>query len=64
MYLALLMKAFRSPLEAMACGCPVVTTDNKGALEYAVHQVNALICRMKDSEDMAEKIKELLPIPD
>lgn len=48
------------PLEAMACGCPVVTTDNKGALEYAVHQKNALICRMKDSEDMAEKIKELL----
>ncbi|MFC5558821.1 glycosyltransferase family 4 protein [Ureibacillus thermophilus] len=48
------------PLEAMACGCPVVTTDNEGVLEYAVHQVNVLICRMKDSEDMAKKIKELL----
>lgn len=48
------------PLEAMACGCPVVTTDNEGVMEYAEHQVNALICRMKDSEDMAQKIKELL----
>lgn len=52
------------PLEAMACGCPVVTTDNEGVLEYAEHQVNALICRMKDSEDMAKKIKELLSSPD
>jgi glycosyltransferase involved in cell wall biosynthesis len=51
------------PLEAMACGCPVVTTDNKGVLEYAEHQVNALICRMKDSEDMVDKIKELLSSP-
>ena len=48
------------PLEAMACGCPVVTTNNNGSLEYAVHQENALICNMKDSVDMAEKIIEVL----
>lgn len=48
------------PLEAMACGCPVVTTDNKGVLEYAIHRYNALICRKNDSNDLAEKIKELL----
>ncbi|WP_226086462.1 glycosyltransferase family 4 protein [Mesobacillus sp. S13] len=48
------------PLEAMSCGCPVVTTNNTGSLEYAVHGQNALISNMKDSVDMAEKIKEVL----
>jgi L-malate glycosyltransferase len=43
-------------LEAMACGCPVVTTNNIGVLEYAVDQENAVICQMKDPVDMAEKI--------
>ncbi|MED3662751.1 glycosyltransferase family 4 protein [Ureibacillus sp. FSL K6-8385] len=52
------------PLEAMACGCPVVTTDNEGVLEYAVHLENAMICRMRDPQDMAEKISELLSNPD
>ena len=52
------------PLEAMACGCPVVTTDNRGSLEYSVHQNNALICRMRDSEDMASQIKQLLSNPE
>ncbi|MBT2638629.1 glycosyltransferase family 4 protein [Bacillus sp. ISL-39] len=47
------------PLEAMACCCPVVTTNNTGSLEYAVHKQNALICNMKDPVDMAEKIKEV-----
>lgn len=51
------------PLEAMACGCPVVTTNNPGSLEYAVHEQNALICKMKDPVDMAEKIKEVLLHP-
>lgn len=51
------------PLEAMACGCPVVTTNNEGVLEYAKHKENALICQMNDSEDMAEKIKKLLSNP-
>ncbi|MBH0231514.1 glycosyltransferase family 4 protein [Halobacillus yeomjeoni] len=47
-------------LEAMACGCPVVTTDNPGSLEYAVHRKNANVCNMKDAQDMAKKIIEVL----
>lgn len=43
-------------LEAMACGCPVVTTNNIGVLEYAVDQENAVICQMKDPVEMAEKM--------
>ncbi|WML58028.1 glycosyltransferase family 4 protein [Neobacillus sp. PS2-9] len=47
-------------LEAMACGCPVVTTNNAGVLEYAVDQENAYICQMKNPDDMAEKIVQVL----
>jgi L-malate glycosyltransferase len=52
------------PLEAMACGCPVVTTNNPGSLEYAVHELNALICNMKDPIDMAEKIRKVFVNPE
>lgn len=51
-------------LEAMACGCPVVTTNNTGVLEYAVDQENALICQMKNPVDMAEKIACVLSSED
>nr|WP_285291749.1 glycosyltransferase family 4 protein [Bacillus sp. ISL-35] len=51
-------------LEAMACGCPVVTTNNTGVLEYAVDQENALICEMKNPVDMAEKIARVLSSED
>lgn len=33
------------PLEAMACGAPVVTTDCLGIRDYAIHDRNALIVR-------------------
>ncbi|MCT8140004.1 glycosyltransferase family 4 protein [Anaerobacillus sp. CMMVII] len=48
------------PLEAMACGCPVVTTNNKGVLEYALHEENALLCEKKNVKDMAAKVEQLL----
>ncbi|NLJ25299.1 MAG: glycosyltransferase family 4 protein, partial [Firmicutes bacterium] len=42
------------PLEAMACGCPVITTDNVGVREYAKDGVNALICSIKKPRELAE----------
>jgi len=48
------------PLEAMACGCPVVTTNNKGVLEYAVHEENALISEVKNPEHISSTLKRLL----
>lgn len=48
------------PLEAMACGCPVVTTKNKGVMEYALDEENALLCTIGDPSDLATKIKLLL----
>jgi FkbM family methyltransferase len=47
-------------LEAMACGCPVVTTGNEGVLEYAEDNFNALITKIRDPLDISEKILKVL----
>jgi L-malate glycosyltransferase len=47
-------------LEAMACGCPVITTGNNGVMEYAVDNENALITKIGDPHDIALKMLELL----
>lgn len=47
-------------LEAMACGQAVACTDNEGYLEMAVHNVNALISPIKDSEALAKNIISLI----
>ncbi|MDR1759071.1 MAG: glycosyltransferase family 4 protein [Fibrobacter sp.] len=44
------------PMEAMACGSAVITTDNGGVRDFAIDGENALYCKMKDPRDMAEKI--------
>ena len=48
------------PMEAMACGCAVVTTDNGGVNDFAIDEETALICEIKNPRMMAEKIKYLL----
>ncbi|MGM7684431.1 glycosyltransferase family 4 protein [Cytobacillus sp. Hm23] len=48
------------PLEAMSCGCPVITTENDGVLEYAIDRENVLLCRIRDSIDLTNKIKKVL----
>jgi len=47
-------------LEAMACGCPVVTTNNYGVLEYAEDNYNVLIAKIGDPYDISNKILEIL----
>ena len=47
------------PLEAMACGTPVVTTDCGGVLDYAEYGINCLIVPVKDTEAMAEAIRKI-----
>ena len=44
------------PLEAMACGCAVVVTDNGGINEYIKDGVNGLICPIRDSDCLALKL--------
>jgi L-malate glycosyltransferase len=52
------------PLEAMACGAAVVTTNSRGILEYAVDKYNCLIVPPKNSNAIAEAIQLLLKKPD
>lgn len=40
-------------MEAMACGCAVVTTDNGGALDFAIDNDTALICEPKNIQEMS-----------
>jgi GT2 family glycosyltransferase len=47
-------------LEALACGTPLVTTDNGGCREYAVDGETALIVPPRDVPAMAEAVRRLL----
>lgn len=51
------------PLEAMACGCPVVTAANAGVLEYAVDGQNCLLAEIDNPQSLAEQIMRLLDEP-
>jgi len=48
------------PLEAMACGCPVVTTDVGAVSEFAANRCNALVVPPGDVQSMANAVAELL----
>jgi glycosyltransferase involved in cell wall biosynthesis len=45
------------PLEAMACGCPVVTTR---AVPYVRNADNALVSDVEDTDDLKEKLETIL----
>ncbi|UUZ82641.1 glycosyltransferase family 4 protein [Paenibacillus sp. P26] len=54
-------EAFPLPgLEAMSCGCPVVTTANSGVKEYAVDQYNCLFSEIGNAEELATQIMKVL----
>ena len=46
--------------EAMICGAAVVCTDNKGYLEMAKHEENALVSPVRDAEALAENVIRLI----
>ena len=47
-------------IEAMACGCALVTTDNGGSRDYARHGVTALVAPAGDAETLAHHVEALL----
>jgi glycosyltransferase involved in cell wall biosynthesis len=54
-------EGFAQPgLEALACGVPLVTTDNGGCREYAVNEDTALVVPPRDPQSMAAAIQRLL----
>lgn len=48
------------PLEAMACGTPVVTTDSGGIRDFCFHRQNAYIVQPKDARKIAHGIQKVL----
>jgi glycosyltransferase involved in cell wall biosynthesis len=56
-----LLEGFGLPcIEAMACGCAVVTTSNGGSRDYAIHGDTALVSEPRNVEVMADQIARLL----
>src|SRR4051812_41247246 len=47
-------------LEALACGTPLVTTDNGGCREYALDGETALVVPPRDAPAMADAVRRLL----
>lgn len=50
-------------LEAMACGCPVITTDSDGNMDFCKNKLNCLITGKKDPKELSEKILYLINNP-
>jgi glycosyltransferase involved in cell wall biosynthesis len=48
------------PLEAMACGTPVITTDSGGVLDFCVHMDSAYITPPKAPDELAKGILAVL----
>lgn len=51
-------------LEAMACGCALVSARYQGVLEYAENNVNALLCEPRSAEALAENVTKLFETPE
>lgn len=51
------------PLEAMACGCAVVTTAVEGVLEYAVDGENCLLCELGNAAALKDAVLRLVRDP-
>ena len=49
-----------TPVEAMACGCALVTTDNGGSRDYAVDDETAVVVPPGDPDALARALVDLL----
>jgi O-antigen biosynthesis protein len=48
------------PMQAMATGCSVLTTDNMGCREYAVNDKNAIIVPPRDVKEIRKALQKLV----
>ena len=53
----------RTLLEAAAMGRPLVATDVPGCREVVQHGFNGLLCRPRDSQDLADQLQTILKMP-
>ena len=49
-------------LEAIACGCPIVSTDCPGAREVLASGAVGLIAKMGDAVDLSKRMLEILDV--
>ena len=50
-------------LEAASMGKPVITTNTTGCREIVTDKVTGFLCRVKDEEDLAEKMEQMILLP-
>ena len=53
----------RTLLEAAAMAKPIIATDVPGCREAVVHGLNGLLCRVRDAEDLARRMLEMIDMP-
>lgn len=53
-----------SPIEAMACGCAVVSTNNNGSAGYITHGKNGLLFDVESYSGFKEALRGLVKSPD
>ena len=46
-------------LEALACGIPLITSDNRGTREYMQHNINGIVCDPLDIDAFASAIVQI-----
>lgn len=51
-------------LEAASCAKPIVATDVPGCHQVVEHNHNGLLCRLRDANDLAEKLKAMSRLDD
>lgn len=54
----------RTLLEAASSAKPIIATDVPGCNHVVSHGFNGLLCKMKDPNDLAEKMKSIVGMPD
>ena len=53
----------RALLEALACGRPVITTDNVGCKETVLHQINGFKISPRSTEALAQAMEDIIQDP-
>jgi glycosyltransferase involved in cell wall biosynthesis len=54
----------RTLLEAASSSKPIIATDVPGCNQVVEHQVNGLLCKLKDADDLARQMRRLAGMDD
>lgn len=54
----------RTLIEGASMGKPIITTDNVGCRDIVEHEYNGFLCKMRDGQDLADKIERFINLTD